>query len=139
MTSNRRRFLAYFAGLGLTSPLFPGLLWAQWNEQKTLRITKEILRTAAEVAGLTFTEPELDAMLDGVNRNLSRYEELRNIPLDNNVAPPLYFNPLLPGMRIDRSAQPFRASRPPRMRRPHNLGEIARRPKEQTGPAIATH
>jgi Asp-tRNA(Asn)/Glu-tRNA(Gln) amidotransferase A subunit family amidase len=138
MRSNRRRFLAFFAGLGLPSTLFPGLLRAQRNEQKTLRITKEILRTAAEVAGLTFTELELDAMLAGVNRNLSRYEELRNVPLDNNVAPPLYFNPELPGMRIDRSAQPFRASRPPRMRRPRNLEEIAFLPVTHLAELIRT-
>jgi len=33
ISSNRRRFLEYFAGLGLTSTLFPGLLWAQLKEQ----------------------------------------------------------------------------------------------------------
>src|SRR5258708_4005545 len=118
MSLNRRSFLEYFAGLGLTSTLFPGLLWAQLNEQREPRITREMLRTAAGVAGLTFTEPELEAMLAGVNRNLSGYEELRNVPLDNSVAPPLYFNPLLPGMRIDRAAKPFRASRQPRFKRP---------------------
>jgi len=125
MRPNRRSFLEYFAGLGLPATLFPGLLRAQWNEQKEPRITKEILRSAAGVAGLTFTEPELEAMLAGVNQNLSRYEELRRIPLDNSVAPPFYFNPLLPGMSVDRATQPFRASRPRRMTRLRTAEETA--------------
>ena len=125
MRPNRRSFLEYFAGLGLPATLFPGLLRAQLNEQKEPRITKEILRSAAGVAGLTFTEPELEAMLAGVNQNLSRYEELRRIPLDNSVAPPFYFNPLLPGMSVDRATQPFRASRPRRITRLRTAEETA--------------
>jgi len=138
MSSNRRTFVEYFAGLGLPATLFPGLLWAQLNEQKAPRITKEILRSAAGVAGLTFTEPELEAMVAGVNQNLSRYVELRRIPLDNSVAPPLYFNPLVPGMRIDRAAQPFRASRPRRISRPRTAEESAFLPLTHLAELIRT-
>jgi Asp-tRNA(Asn)/Glu-tRNA(Gln) amidotransferase A subunit family amidase len=123
--SNRRSFLEYFAGLGLASTLFPGLLWAQLKGQKEPRISREMLRTVAQVAGLSFTEPELEAMLKGVNQNLLRYGELRKISLDNSVAPPLYFNPVLPGMPIDRASKLFRASQPPRIVRPRSVDEIA--------------
>jgi Asp-tRNA(Asn)/Glu-tRNA(Gln) amidotransferase A subunit family amidase len=123
--SNRRSFLEYFAGLGLASTLFPGLLWAQLKGQKEPRISREMLRTAAQVAGLSFTEPELEAMLKGVNQNLLRYGELRKISLDNSVAPPLYFNPVLPEMPIDRASKLFRASQPPRIVRPRSVDEIA--------------
>jgi hypothetical protein len=41
-------------------------------------------------------------MLDGVKSNLARCRELRRQPLDNAVTPPIYFNPVLPGMAIDR-------------------------------------
>ena len=64
-------------------------------------------------------------MLKGVNQNLSRYEELRKISLDNSVPPPLYFNPVLPGMPVDRAAKPFRARRPPQIGRPRSVEEIA--------------
>lgn len=84
-----------------------------------------MLRTAGEVVGLTFTELELKSMLQGLNANVSRYQELRRIPIDNSVAPALYFNPLLPGMKIDRSVKPFRANRPPRVKRPQNPEELA--------------
>lgn len=84
-----------------------------------------MLRAAGEVAGLTFTELELQSMLPGLNANVSRYQQLRRIPLDNSVAPALYFNPLLPGMKIDRSVKPFRSGKPPRVRRPQNPDDLA--------------
>jgi Asp-tRNA(Asn)/Glu-tRNA(Gln) amidotransferase A subunit family amidase len=122
---DRRTFLGYFSGLGLGSTLFPGVLWGKLQEQKPAAITKEMLREAAAVAGLTFTDPQLDAMLAGVNKNLSHYEQLRKVQLDNSVAPPLYFNPVVPGMKIDRTKREFRMSSPPRVTRPRNLEEVA--------------
>jgi Asp-tRNA(Asn)/Glu-tRNA(Gln) amidotransferase A subunit family amidase len=121
----RRAFLGYFSGLGLGSTLFPGVLWGKLQEQKPVVITKEMLRDAAAVAGLTFTDAQLDAMLAGVNKNLPRYQRLRKVQLDNSVAPPLYFNPVVPGMKIDRSRREFRMSAPPRVGRPRNLEDVA--------------
>src|SRR5271165_6424384 len=114
-THDRRSFLAYFSGLGLSSTLFPGVLWGKLEEKKselqadghnpqtatpaTVTITKEMLRDAAAVAGLEFTDQQLDKMLSGVNKNLAHYQELRKIPLENSIAPPLYFNPIIPGTK----------------------------------------
>src|SRR5271154_6669637 len=98
LISKRRNFLTYLASLGFTSMQFADSLWAQSAKSEAPRITKEMLRTAGEVAGLVFTELELDAMLERLNANISLFRELRSIPLDNSIAPPLYFNPLLPGM-----------------------------------------
>jgi len=122
--TQRRQFLSYLAALG-TSSLFPNVLWGKLQEQGARRVTAEMLRDAVAVAGLTFSPRELEAMLDSVNENLARYEALRALRIDNSVAPPLYFNPVLPGMRIDRSRQPFRASRPPTLARPRDIEELA--------------
>jgi len=122
---NRRAFLAYFSGLGLGSTLLPGVLWGKLQEQTPPTITNEMLRDAAAVAGLTFTDQQLDAMLSGVNKNLPHYEQLRKIHLDNSVAPPLYFNPVIPGMKIDRTKRDFRMSAPPQVARPRNLEDLA--------------
>ena len=122
---DRRTFLGYFSGLGLGSTLFPGVLWGKLQEEKPAAITKEMLREAAVVAGLTFTDQQLNAMLAGVNKNLSHYEQLRKVPLDNSVAPPLYFNPVVSGVKIDRTKREFRMSAPPRVTRPRNLEEVA--------------
>jgi Asp-tRNA(Asn)/Glu-tRNA(Gln) amidotransferase A subunit family amidase len=138
----RRSFLAYFSSLGLSSTLFPGVLWSKMEEKGAavhvvdddaeaqttavkITITKEMLRDAAAVAGLAFTDQQLDRMLAGVNKNLTRYAELREIPLDNSIAPPLYFNPILPGTKIDRTKRPIQTSAPPQVERPQNLEDAA--------------
>lgn len=124
-TGDRRSFMAYFSSLGLSSTLFPGALWGKLQEQKAQAITKEMLRNSAAVAGLEFTDRELEQMLEGVNQNLPRYAALRKFRLDNSIAPPLYFNPVLPGMSIDRTRRPLRMSQLPGVTRPQNLEETA--------------
>lgn len=135
LTTDRRSFLAYFSSLGLTSTLFPGVLWArlaegkppdaQLSEAAPPQLTKDMLREAAAVAGLEFTDEQLDKMLKGVTENTMKLRELRKIEIDNSIAPPLYFNPVLPGMKIDRTRRPFRASTAPRVQRPPNMEDVA--------------
>jgi Asp-tRNA(Asn)/Glu-tRNA(Gln) amidotransferase A subunit family amidase len=123
--TNRRGFLGYFSALGLGSTLFPGVLWGRLQDQKPSRVTKQMLRDAAAVAGVEFTDHQLDMMVGGVNKNLPHWDQLRKLPLDNSVAPPLFFNPVVPGMKIDRTKRPFRRSDPPRLTRPRNLEDVA--------------
>src|SRR5260221_5260621 len=125
LVRDRRLFLAYFSSLGLTSTLLPGVLWAKVEEEKPARITKEMLRMAASVAGVQFTQQQLERMLQGVNDNLGKYEQIREVELDNSVAPPLYFNPIVPGMKIERTKRSFRVSEAPRVSRPQNLEDVA--------------
>ncbi|HXB19941.1 MAG TPA: amidase [Candidatus Solibacter sp.] len=135
---NRRLFLSYFSGLGLASTVFPSVLWGKIQEQRSTTVNREMLRTSAAAAGLTFTDQQLDRMLDGVNRNLVNYEQLRKIRLDNSVAPPFYFNPVVPGMKIDRSKRPFRKSVPPRAIRPKNLEDASFWPVTQLAELVRT-
>ena len=123
--TTRRHFITYFAGLGLSSTLLPGVLWARVQDEKGARVTDAMLKDALAVAGLEFTEAQRGQMLNGVNQNLTRYAELRQIRIDPNLAPPLYYSPLVPGTRLDRAAKPFRASAPPPLRRPANLEDAA--------------
>ncbi len=135
LTTDRRSFLAYFSSLGLASTLFPGVLWGKLTEARLSegdaseaaapQLTKDMLRSAAVVAGLEFTSEQWDKMLKGVTENTVKLRELRKIEIDNSVAPPLYFNPVLPGMKIDRTRRPFRASAPPRVQRPPRLEDVA--------------
>jgi len=138
MIPDRRSFLAYFSALGLAPTLFPGVLWGKLEEEKTAGVTKEMLRDAAAVAGITFTDQQIDRMLEGVNKNLAHYEELRKVPLDNSVAPPLYFNPIVSGMKIDRTKRTFRPSAPARVTRPRNLEEAAFWPVTKLAELIRT-
>jgi Asp-tRNA(Asn)/Glu-tRNA(Gln) amidotransferase A subunit family amidase len=155
LTTDRRSFLAYFSSLGLASTLFPGVLWGKLTEARISegplaeesgaepaatnasesaaaqreaagpQLTKNMLRDAAAVAGLEFSDEQLDKMLKGVAENTVKLRDLRRIEIDNSIAPPLYFNPVLPGMKIDRTRRPFRASAPPHVHRPPTLEDVA--------------
>jgi Asp-tRNA(Asn)/Glu-tRNA(Gln) amidotransferase A subunit family amidase len=135
---DRRSFLACFSSLGLTSTLLPGVLWGNIAEQKSTTVTKEMLRAAATVAGVEFTEEQLDRVLVGVNQNLEKYRELRKVPLDNSVAPPLYFNPIVAGTKLDRTRRGFQIGAAPRVTRPRNLEEAAFWSVTQLGELIRT-
>ncbi len=107
----RRRFMAYFSTLGLSSTLFPGALWAKIQEEKKLRITKETIQCAEQIAGLRFTDAERELMVEGVNELLGNYEKLRTVHLENSVPPALQFNPIVPGMTFSRRRRPFKMSK----------------------------
>jgi hypothetical protein len=103
--STRRRFMAYFSGAGLATTLLPGVLWAKMQEARAQRITAAMLKDALAVSGLEFTDEEREQLVNGLNENLERYENLRRLDLDA-LAPPLYFSPLVPGTKLDRVSRP---------------------------------
>ena len=121
----RRRFLAYFSGAGLTATLFPGVLWARLQEEEASRITAEMVRGAEQLSGLEFTPEEREEMVRAVNQNLEWYEGMRAKPLVNGNWPALQFNPALPGMTFDQEKRPFLRSDPGSVRAPANLEEAA--------------
>jgi len=136
---SRRRFLGYFAYIGLSSTLVPGALWAKLQEsEEEQRVSLEMIRDAVRLAGLDYNEEELEIMVEGVNESRERIEEIRQTPLDNSVPPPLYFNPLVPGMTIDREQRPFRAGPAPSVQRPSNLEEVAFWPVSRLARLIET-
>ncbi len=120
----RRRFLSFFSGMGLGGTLLPGVLWAQLQEDGTERITQPMLTDALALSGLRFPEEDQRSMLQAANQNLTRYEELRKVHIPNDVAPPFYFSPLTPGMKVNRVRQPLHFSAP-RVKRPANLEDVA--------------
>jgi len=75
--NSRRQFISYFASIGLSSTLFPGVLWANIQQSKAQKITKEMLAGAEQLSGLQFTDAQRQMMLEGLNQNLHMYEELR--------------------------------------------------------------
>ncbi len=63
------------------------------------RITKDVLRAAEQIPGLTFTDDELAMMLTGVNRSLNAFETLRTIDVPLDTEPAIAFHPYLPGRK----------------------------------------
>lgn len=121
----RRRFLGYFSSLGLSTTLFPGLLWAKNQEAKEQKISKEMIQEAEQLAGLQFTDEERELMVEGVNEYLEKYEKLREVRLDNSVPPALQFNPILPGMTFEKGRKPFKISKAQLDKVPSDLEEVA--------------
>jgi len=135
---DRRSFLTYFSSIGLSATLMPGVLWARLQETKQQAITMDMLKDAAAVAGVSFSDDQYAAMLDGVNRNFEVSEKLRQIEFDYSVAPPLYYNPLVPGVKVDRVKRQIPTSKPPQVERPNDLEQVAFWPVRQLAQLIKT-
>jgi Asp-tRNA(Asn)/Glu-tRNA(Gln) amidotransferase A subunit family amidase len=123
--ATRRAFVGYFSSVGLGSTLLPGVLWAKLQEEPTPRITTAMLKGALAIAGLDFSDEDQQQMLTALNQNPDRFADLRKIHIDPDLAPPLYYSPIVPGTRLDRVAKPFRASKPRPVRRPATLEDAA--------------
>src|SRR6185295_340124 len=121
----RRRFMAHFASIGLGSTLLPGVLWAQVQQSGANRVSAGMMKESLKLSGMEFSDEEMGRMTNNVNQSLGRWEALHKFHIPNNVSPPFYFNPLLPGMKVTRTAQPFKLSNIPAVKRPANLEDVA--------------
>ena len=121
----RRRFMAHFAGIGMSSTLLPGILWAGMQQSGTQRVTPVMMADSLKLAGLEFSDEERTAMVNNVNQALTRYEALHNFKIPNDISPPFHFNPIVPGIKVNRTRQPFRISDAPVVKRPSNLEDVA--------------
>jgi Asp-tRNA(Asn)/Glu-tRNA(Gln) amidotransferase A subunit family amidase len=104
--------------------MFPGAVWAQTAEGDA-EITVEMLRHAANLAGLDFSNADLEKMMRGIARNLAMFEELHGLAIDQSVPPPLYFNPVVPGQEFSATRRPFVTAFQNAESRPVNLDDIA--------------
>jgi len=131
----RRAFLAYCGSLGLGSTLFPGALWAE-SKGGQEAITPKMIATATRLAGLEFSLEDREEMVETLTANLALYRELREVDIDQNVAPPLHFSPVVAGQRVSDERRPFRPSPMPAVRRPSNLEDAAFWPVTHLGALI---
>ncbi len=60
---------------------------------KPNKITPEIIAEAAQTIGIRFTDDEMEMMTNGMGVNLESYEEIRAVPLANDIPPALFFHP----------------------------------------------
>src|SRR5688500_8506168 len=136
MSLDRRDFLGYFSSVGLGTTLLPGVLWAQ--VQQGAEITKETVKCAEEVAGLTFDDAQREMMVNGLKRLQTQIAEIRKVPLPNDVPPALTFNPVLPGMVLDTKQKPIVRSRVKVRAVPSDLEELAFAPVTELSELIRT-
>ncbi len=124
--SSRRTFLkavpAAVAGAVATNA------WAQ-GQGPTGPISATTVDCAEKIAGLEFHADEEAAIAGSLNQNLSSFQQLREVEIPLDTAPPLVFHPYLPGERPKGPATPGKAisyTKPPAsLRRPANLEDAA--------------
>jgi Asp-tRNA(Asn)/Glu-tRNA(Gln) amidotransferase A subunit family amidase len=138
MSEHRRRFLAYFSSVGLSSTLLPGVLWTNLEGQQAPRITLDMLKSAERIAGLEFNDAQRALLISDVNDHLDHYEHLRKIPLANSVVPCVRFSPVLPEMKFDMVRRPMKMSSSPAVQRPSNLEDVAFWPARDLAALLST-
>jgi Asp-tRNA(Asn)/Glu-tRNA(Gln) amidotransferase A subunit family amidase len=121
----RRRFMATFAGAGLGSTLVPGIVWARIQENGGQKVTLAMINEALKLAGVEVSDEEKTGLVDGANRNLAGFDDLRKLHIPPDVSPPFHFSPVTPGMTVSKAKQPFRLSAAPTVKRPANLEDVA--------------
>jgi Asp-tRNA(Asn)/Glu-tRNA(Gln) amidotransferase A subunit family amidase len=121
---DRRSFMGYFAGVGLSSTLFPGVLWAKLAAGAD--ITVETIASAEEVAGVRFDAAERELMLDGLKQQEQRIEALHKVSLPNSISPAIVFDPVPPGKKVpNEPRRPMVRSRVNLRALPSDLDELA--------------
>ena len=136
MSYDRRNFISYFSSIGLGTTLLPGVLWAHMS--RGAEITVATVACAEEIAGLKFDDEQRKQMVDNL-KNLGRsITALHNVPLANSVPPSITFNPLLPGMALDRVRKPMVRSKVVPRAVPKNLDELAFLPVTELSELVRT-
>lgn len=120
---DRREFMATLSTLGVGGGLFPGVLWAQLQDDP--EITEEVVAEAEKLAGLTFTSEERSMMVENLRSHREAYQNLREISIPNHVPPALHFDPVPPGRRLPEGVSRVRASRPGALPNPEVPEELA--------------
>jgi Asp-tRNA(Asn)/Glu-tRNA(Gln) amidotransferase A subunit family amidase len=134
----RRRFMAHFAGAGLGTTLAPGILWARMQDAGEKRVTLAMVTEALKLSGIELTDEERTALVEGANRNLTGFEEIRKLHIPADVSPPFHFSPVVPGITVNKARQPFRLSAAPAVKRPANLEDVAFWPIRNLGELVRT-
>jgi Asp-tRNA(Asn)/Glu-tRNA(Gln) amidotransferase A subunit family amidase len=88
-------------------------------------VTSRDIESAEKILGLKFTGKERKMMLQRLRRNLSSYEEMRGILLENHVPPAIQFNPVLPGMSLRKESSSFSVSTDQEIQVPEDREDLA--------------
>jgi Asp-tRNA(Asn)/Glu-tRNA(Gln) amidotransferase A subunit family amidase len=122
---DRRGFVTGAVKATGAAAIFPLLLAEIANAAETNAITKADISAAALLAGVSFTEPQREMMLEDVQSDLKAYTEIHELNIPNSVAPALDFNPVLPGMTFETARRPMRLSKAGDLEAPKNLDDAA--------------
>jgi len=121
---DRRKFLAVCSSLGLTSTLFPGVLWGMAEDKP--KITREMIDSAALIADVPISDEYKNMMLEGLNGFKEDFDAIYALHMKNEVAPSVIFDPVLPGMKFETEHRPIKISASPAANgAPKNIEDVA--------------
>jgi Asp-tRNA(Asn)/Glu-tRNA(Gln) amidotransferase A subunit family amidase len=105
MTLDRRGFLTACSRAGITSALFPGVLYTlasqaqdspSTDQSKPPKITPEMIDQAAIMAGIgPFTDEQKKMMINGLIDQNGSFKAIRKLKLPNSVPPAYVFHPFV--------------------------------------------
>lgn len=101
-------------------------------------ITSEIANYASKVFGIEFSAAERDSMVEILNSQLLGFERVRKIPLTNDVAPALLFDPVPVGFEFEKTRKPFKVTTVGKVLLPKDRDSLAFYTVAQLGELIRT-
>jgi Asp-tRNA(Asn)/Glu-tRNA(Gln) amidotransferase A subunit family amidase len=114
VTLNRRHFLSASSMAGVSSALFPGVLYtlavqaqeaSGTDQSKPPQVTREMIDQAAILAGIgPFTAEQKQMMIDSLVSVNGSMKAIRKLNIPNSIAPAIVFHPLpaaKPGIQLD--------------------------------------
>jgi Asp-tRNA(Asn)/Glu-tRNA(Gln) amidotransferase A subunit family amidase len=114
------------------------VLWARMQDSAAQRVTLAMVTEALKLSGVEMTDEEKNNLVEGANRNLAGYEEIRKLHIPPDVSPPFHFSSVVPGLTVNKTRQPFRLSAAPAVKRPTTLEDVAFWPLRNLGELIRT-
>jgi Asp-tRNA(Asn)/Glu-tRNA(Gln) amidotransferase A subunit family amidase len=123
---DRRAFLTVCSQFGLTSTLLPGVLWAMADPKS--KITRDMIDNASLIADVPIADEYKEMMLESLNDFTKDYDAIYELKIGNQVAPAIIFDPVPPGMKLDRERRPAKTSGASNVNAsgaPKNLDEVA--------------
>lgn len=99
-------------------------------------ITPQVISEASKLIGIDFTPAERDSMITELETNRESFQSIRDLKLDNGVAPALNFNPMPPGKTINKTEQPNNWNLPEDVTLPNERSDLAFYTVEELGSLI---
>jgi Asp-tRNA(Asn)/Glu-tRNA(Gln) amidotransferase A subunit family amidase len=88
-------------------------------------ISSDSARVAQPLLGLDFSTAKIDMAVPGLRQQLKHYQELRNVPLPNNIPPCLWFNPVPAAARPQGERKTIKLGAAPKIRAPKDPSALA--------------
>ena len=94
-------------------------------QDKEAPITAAMIKDAASIIGLEFTQAERDTMIEGLADTRENLQAIRNMKLNNSIPPALNFNPIPVGKRFDFQQRSQVWDLPENVNLPENRNDLA--------------